>query len=71
MTDFVANLDRINTLAEDLLEFMWRFKGDEVKERLLDLQKFGSTPYVTTLKIYFHASGVRNSAQEVGSCSAA
>ena len=29
MADFVNNLDRINTLAEQSDGFVWRFKGDE------------------------------------------
>jgi len=49
LADFVANLDRINELAESSNGFVWRLKGDPPE----DLPNFGFDPeYIVNLSVW-------------------
>jgi hypothetical protein len=49
LADFVANLDRINALAENANGFVWRLKGDPPT----DLPNFGFDPeYIVNLSVW-------------------
>lgn len=54
MADFVANLERINALAEGSPVYIWRLQ-DEVAERLAHLREHGATEHAFTFRHAFAA----------------
>lgn len=53
MADFVANLDRINALAERTPGFVWRLQTEEAKTRLEMLRIKGPTAEAFTFRQAF------------------
>lgn len=54
MADFVANLERINALAEGSPVYIWRLQ-DEAAERLAHLREHGATEHAFTFRHAFAA----------------